>query len=93
MNPLLTKEPVDRGNEHAPSDVELAVRRLIAEQHEKKRSWTMLARFYGMNENTLRNVAYNRNFSIETAVKILSKHGKNLVIVDDTDNTNRTKKA
>lgn len=84
MNPLLTKEPVDRGNEHVPSDVELAVRRLIAEQHEKL-SWTKLARLYGLTEITLQHVAYNRNFSIETAVKIMSKHGKKLVIVEDTD--------
>lgn len=89
MNPLLTKEPIDRGNEHVPSDVELAVRRLIAEQHEKL-SWTKLARFYGMTEITLQHVAYNRNFSIETAVKILSKHGKKLMIVEDTDHANRT---
>lgn len=89
MNPLLTKEPVDRGNEHVPSDVELAVRRLIAKEHEKL-SWTKLARFYGMTEITLQHVAYNRNFSIETAVKILSKHGKKLVIMEDTDHANRT---
>ena len=70
------------GTEHHPSEVEQEVRRIVEKSHEKL-SWSRLEHFYGMSEKTLQNVAYNRNFSIETAVRILRKHGLKLVIEEE----------
>ena len=72
-----------QGTEHHPSEVEQEVRRIVEGSHEKL-SWSRLEHFYGMSEKTLQNVAYNRNFSIETAVRILRKHGLKLVIEEES---------
>lgn len=76
------REDTMQGTEHHPSEVEQEVRRIVEKSHERM-SWAHLEHFYGMSEKTLQNVAYNRAFSIETAVRILRKHGLKLVIEED----------